>query len=742
MKTSNFTPVTGKLLLTITAVFLFQFAIAQNNCQKLDHYSPENDCAPCTMSGRNQKLQDLLNKEEEIDEMIERLETLVDQAQTSYENYGDLTWGRDRLDLDLAKAYHDAIDDFAHFDIDAAMNDKGDFFTGGAGGWSGYGSWNHALDGASTSAHNAWQDYEHTQVSGAFFDPASEGVANGEINHVWGSSYEIMHYLSELYSHGYTSFKLDCCSPDHPHEFYYTAADEVEEQLKKTEAYFDNFEKTFGVHLEAIEYFATGYNQYDADSKKDLDSLRKLSFAGVVGNFFIEEGIISKDQLETLNNILDTYDNVISAQNAIRNTMGDDAADAMGALFGDFTIEDLRENLGDLIAANPGKFTALSKLNKYLPRNSAVLGKIMGAIAYGEMVYRIGIEMFIQLDASGRITYAKDQWWTKADAYHKRVLQSLIDNAVALYTMKHMITALKMFVSEDQLTLPVNMLCGRSSDPQPPREPEITPGPVSEKDKGYSRWEFGANGGYVWINPGSISDPYASIPVDEWIPKLNGILDGDSFAPAGGFQDVTINPGWEVGLDWGYRVNDRLNIKLDLNYARFTHEGYLPIGIYHFITTTGGDTGSPSTGGTGGPSTGGTSGDPTVPGNPSGGTVETQIKIEEMRLKVGGPIQVVTPGIGVEYKLKDKGIIQPKICGMAYYQLQTGSVRATGYDLPGYNFVRHGVGAGVGLGVDLILSPLFSLDVVAENRSVVLFGGESTIYSNNVGIRAGFHIKF
>ncbi len=453
MNTQSLLTCTQQFILSLLFILSMQApALAQIGCVKSFKHAPENNCAPCTTSKRDLEAAKTLLYRKQVEEMITRLERLVQQSASMLSFNGDLRWGRDKLDLDIAKAYEEALKQLKELDIMARADDNYSSAAWGRG--------MRALDKARNAASDAsnsleWELREVKESGYAYYDMSVEGVASGELEQIWSSSYRIMSLLTTLYQARQGNYNLDCCDPYHkPHAFAYEASDSLNKEIAQMEELFSKMENRFEVNLESLAWFANGYREYSQEAEEDLNRLKNLSFYGVVSSGLVDAGIIRQDQLDDFNQIVQTYNDVTSMQNAIRNTLGDDAADAFSVTVGDMSVDDIRGQFSDYVRNNPGRLPTLERMNRALPNQPEAASVFTRAVSTAENIVQIGIFMAMAMDGGSRITAAKDRWWISTKAIYLATLNSLIQQATALYTLKHMLDVYSSMFEDATISLP------------------------------------------------------------------------------------------------------------------------------------------------------------------------------------------------------------------------------------------------------------------------------------------------
>ena len=433
----------------ISSVLLFLLlslnCSAQEDCKNKYQILDGNNCLDCKTKYKDFPLAKTLLQSYSLQENQEKMQEILEMSE-SLESLGYIVWGRDTLHLNLRDEVDRAMKKLNGFE-------PADYMDGT--GTNGHFRKMRAFELAIKEAMEVLDYYcsiiRTSKKQG--FNNATDGVCgNGnELNRLLDQADDMMHRILELYKNGQKDINIDCCNPNKEAiNFHLQTINELNSLLNSLQKYLDHLFLLHETNLSSVAWFATQYNEFTGSVSADLEKLKELSFAGVISDALVDNGLISQDDLDKISQMIQEYEDVQSLKNAIRNTFGDDVAEVFGVLFGDFTIKDLRENFTELVKNNPAKFKSLLKAVKAMPK-SPKMGKVFDAISIAETSVQLFMHLLVSLDASGRIAYAQDRWWLHTEWFYTNTLISVLNNSIALSTYEHLLNTLNSLMAGKQI---------------------------------------------------------------------------------------------------------------------------------------------------------------------------------------------------------------------------------------------------------------------------------------------------
>lgn len=572
-------------------------------CSRKSNYHPENDCDECVLNEQYNVIVKNIMNVNQLNKMEEELHRLVQISSVYFRSHGNLKMRYfNDLELDMKKIF------------DACNNDPDKL-------WDAY-------------RDEIVRFQQEGCMPKAKFDGRTDGVADRGLQNVADGIGRSMQNVNHRFYGKPGGFSLDCCDLyNRPDDIYLTAVTNVNEQIEQVKKYFENFALLHEINLQSVQFAAMNYQQFDANTRAQMERLRNNSLAQVVSNSLVQAGIVSQQQMDAINNAINTYNDVVSLQNAISNIAGDDAAELFGAILGDMSIADLRGNFGDLLKNNPSKLKNLQKLNDKIPSKPEWFGTFMNAVQIAEMTVNVAFDTFLKLGGDAPVREAANNWWCLAEWNYHCALTSLLANAAAFYQLKQAMQRLQSFVPN--LVIPMgapapesvqeaiqrvsaitgttvqggtlqgnkftvnlpdnkqvvfifgNYFCGKLS-PRP--DSETTPDPKQRK-KGYDvLWQpqmpfFAGIEGSIQFNNdnadffelNNFSD-FDSAAQEEITASFEAVLVNNN-----GEISVTHNTGWNIGITGGYGFGKRYEVRGKIEFGKFSFDATIPVKVVRVI---------------------------------------------------------------------------------------------------------------------------------------------------------------
>jgi hypothetical protein len=397
------------MMLTLTIIGAVKIQAQTTDCVKQKEHKPENDCSPCSLDSKYNVIVENFLLVDEIYKMEEELNKMVALADSMYKTHGNVKQRYfDVLDLDIKKLFND---------MEKNPQKAKDLI-----------SW---MDGILEQAGC-------TKTSTA--DTRSSGIADGGmLNIVDNLSTAINNFKYPSYT-GPDVLTFDCCQDTRwqPNDQFISNAQQIHNQFMAFKKMFEDFKQLQLVQMSAVKMAALQFQQYDEESKKKMESLVNSSFFNVISSLLAQSNVITSAQANALNNIIANYaanKDKLSASNAIRQLLGNDAAEVYGFMFDNFTAEELLGSFGDLVKNNPAKFKSLQKLGGVSKVTGALAG-FMNLVQIAQAAVNVFFDTFLKLGGNVYVIRTQNELWCITAKYYYYAVQSLLSNAAALYRMK------------------------------------------------------------------------------------------------------------------------------------------------------------------------------------------------------------------------------------------------------------------------------------------------------------------
>lgn len=409
----------NKMMITVLTVLIATVSLfsQEPTCVKQGKNLPDNDCAPCTTDTKYNVIVQNLLEVEEIYKMQAEMDKMVEEMNDVYKTFGNLKQkGFDELDLDLKKLY------------DEAKNDP-----------------QRAMDLIS------WMEGELEKGGCAkgIADLRSDGVSNGTLQSVSDNATQSIKNLTYPNYMGPDELTFDCCVDPRwqPNDVVITNALQIHNEFQRLKKSFEDFKLLHMIQINAVQMGVWQFQKYDAESKKKMEQLTNQSFCDVITNALNQSGSMNAKDAEFLNNQIKQYyktNDMLSLYNAVRLTLGEDAAAVAQFLVENYTATDLLGNFGDLIKKNPAKLKALQKLSGPL-KGAKWLSSFMNLVSYAEAAVNVFFDTFLKLGGNSFQLKAQSDLWCVAAYYYYHAMQSTLTNAAALYKMKQALLRMQKF---------------------------------------------------------------------------------------------------------------------------------------------------------------------------------------------------------------------------------------------------------------------------------------------------------
>lgn len=403
---------TNKLIATATVVLIgvTRLFAQEPTCIKQGKNLPENDCAPCTLDTRyNVVVQNLLELDE-IYRMEDEMNKMVEEMDAVYKTFGNLKQkGFDELDMNLKKLYEEA-----------KHNPQ------------------RAMDLIS------WMESELEKAGcnkkGRAFDTRSDGVSTGGLQSVSDNATSAIKNLTFPNYQGPAQFTFDCCENPRwqPNDVLIANAQQIHTDFLRMTKMFEDFKLLHLVQIRAVQQAVWQFQQYDAESQKKMERLVNSSFCDVICDALAQSGATSAPNKEFIREVIKNFDknnDIVSAKNAIRQVMGDDAAEVFGFYFEKYTATQMLQKLSEIVNKNKDAGKLVRGLGDKV-KGVKWLNQFMDIVALAESSVNVFFDTFLKLGGNSFVIKTQNELWCIAAQYYYYAMQSVLTNAAALNNMK------------------------------------------------------------------------------------------------------------------------------------------------------------------------------------------------------------------------------------------------------------------------------------------------------------------
>lgn len=600
-----------KILFLSLAVLSAALLFGQDSkCVDQNKIASQNDCDPCTTPSNLLPVGQILLKQKKFEEMSETLDQIIEQTEQWYEMEGDLEWGRNTLEMEMASIVRELIEAIDEAEADQAKDPKD--VTSDSRGYMMPKKLKEAMRKAEDELSRIRAEID--DMPHQAYTPASHGTTFSDeqpsLESLTGTTHisDITHRIIEMKQQGYGPFSIDCCDPEnYPNSFLDPATQSLKESLDSIESYFNHFTLVFPVFLESTTSFAEGYRHFSNQMEHDVNKLKNLSFGGWLLDVCVDKGLISKSQRWQIEDLFKTATDINSLKNSIAQ-IDPDLGEAFGVLFGDFGVLDMRKQADDVLKNMARELPKLHDLNKKIPKFKA-LGDVLGAIQIAEISIQVLTDLALKLEGENFINAGKDRWWQTTKWFYLHTLSNLIQHATAIHTYQQVLEMYASMFGDETICL---------AGPVPPESERkenaeaslgsVPDGADATEDGLVFQKEDGTKITISWdCNCGKLKDmrPAEITPVDKprigleggvWYPKsdrmhptlpdpakfiTSGTTSGEQVTDASYGDIFVFDPGtgFICGAYLEYPVDRGLSIEGGITYGRYHMQGEVPVDL-------------------------------------------------------------------------------------------------------------------------------------------------------------------
>lgn len=404
--------IVNKWMTTIGVVFIAVTCLfaQEPTCIRQGKNLPENDCAPCILDTRYNVIVQNLLALDEVYRMAEEMNKMVEEMDAIYKTFGNLKQkGFDELDMNLKKLYEEA------------KNNP-----------------QRAMELIS------WMEGELEKAGcnkkGRAFDTRSDGVGTGSLQSVSDNAIMAIKNLTFPNYQGPAEPTFDCCENPRwqPNDILVTNAQQIHTDFLRMKKMFEDFTLLHLVQIRAVQQAVWQFQQYNAESRKKMERLVNSSFCDVICDALAQSGVTSAPNKEFIREVIKNFDknnDIVSAQNAIRQVMGDDAAEVFGFYFEKYTATQMLQKLSEIVSKNKEAGQLVRGLGEKV-KGVKWLNQFMDIVALAESSVNVFFDTFLKLGGNSFVIKTQNELWCIAAQYYYYAMQSVLTNAATLNNMK------------------------------------------------------------------------------------------------------------------------------------------------------------------------------------------------------------------------------------------------------------------------------------------------------------------